>query len=276
MSTIVCGTDLGPSGTLAADLAAVIAKRLRCAVALVHAAPDADGSDAPDAVRPAADALAARVHGVHEALATKLRDEARRLEAAGADVRSARVVSGRPWEVVVAEGVRLGARLVVVGPHAGEGTLRDQLLGSTAEQVIHRAPCPIVVATGTSRDVLAPQREILVGVDGTPTSLAALAVACDLAAVTSARVTVLSVGADAAAAIAEVTPTLACPIVTTAVEGPAAQELCDRARRSDATMIVVGSRGRSAPARFVLGSVSSDVVRGSPVPVLVVRPGGAA
>jgi len=55
------------------------------------------------------------------------------------------------------------------------------------------------------------------------------------------------------------------PIVT---EGPPAAVLCEAA--IDADLIVVGSQGHGALHRFVLGSVSQDVLHNSPCPVVVI------
>jgi nucleotide-binding universal stress UspA family protein len=44
------------------------------------------------------------------------------------------------------------------------------------------------------------------------------------------------------------------------------------AQAEDADMVVVGSHGRGAMGRLLLGSVSEHVVRHAPCPVLVVRP----
>lgn len=51
--------------------------------------------------------------------------------------------------------------------------------------------------------------------------------------------------------------------------------LCERADELDAAVIVVGSRGRGAIRRALLGSVSSYVVQNAPCPVLVIRRGAA-
>jgi nucleotide-binding universal stress UspA family protein len=42
----------------------------------------------------------------------------------------------------------------------------------------------------------------------------------------------------------------------------------------DADLIVMGASGRSAVSRFFMGSVSEAIVRHSPIPVLLARPGG--
>ncbi len=51
-----------------------------------------------------------------------------------------------------------------------------------------------------------------------------------------------------------------------------AEAIVDRARRSGADIIAMGTHGRSGLARALLGSVAEDVVRRSPVPVLIIRP----
>lgn len=53
--------------------------------------------------------------------------------------------------------------------------------------------------------------------------------------------------------------------------GDAADAICDAARHEGADLIAVGSRGRSAAARRLLGSVSTKVVHHAPCDVLVVR-----
>ncbi len=49
-------------------------------------------------------------------------------------------------------------------------------------------------------------------------------------------------------------------------------EIVDYAADVDADLLVVGSHGRRGLSRALLGSVAARVVRGSPVPVLVVPP----
>jgi len=55
------------------------------------------------------------------------------------------------------------------------------------------------------------------------------------------------------------------------LDGPAAPEICDLAKRSGAELIVIGSHGQTGLARILLGSVAENVVRHAVVPVLTVR-----
>lgn len=57
-------------------------------------------------------------------------------------------------------------------------------------------------------------------------------------------------------------------ITVTAVEGPAATILLERAE--DADLIVVGTRGRGGISRLLLGSVSNAVIHHAPCPAVVV------
>jgi len=58
------------------------------------------------------------------------------------------------------------------------------------------------------------------------------------------------------------------------VEGQPAEVLLGEAK--DASLIVIGSRGRGGVASLMLGSVSQQVVHHAACPVLVVRPAAAA
>lgn len=55
------------------------------------------------------------------------------------------------------------------------------------------------------------------------------------------------------------------------LEGNPAEKILNFAEKQDIDMIVVGSLGKTATERFLLGSVSERVVRNAKVPVLVVH-----
>jgi nucleotide-binding universal stress UspA family protein len=58
-------------------------------------------------------------------------------------------------------------------------------------------------------------------------------------------------------------------VVVQALEGEPGQVLLDAARDFDADLIVVGSRGLTSHAHFILGSVASSVAHHAPCDVLV-------
>lgn len=60
------------------------------------------------------------------------------------------------------------------------------------------------------------------------------------------------------------------PVTPLMVQGPTVDTILDQAVRLEASLIVIGSHGRSAALDILVGSVSSGVIRRSPVPVLVI------
>ena len=60
-------------------------------------------------------------------------------------------------------------------------------------------------------------------------------------------------------------------IDTDTVVGEDASEILDYVDEHDVDVIIMGSHGRSLPARILMGGVSETVVRRAPVPVMVVR-----
>jgi nucleotide-binding universal stress UspA family protein len=61
------------------------------------------------------------------------------------------------------------------------------------------------------------------------------------------------------------------PVVTRVVVGDPGQALCALAREVQASVIVIGSRGRGGLKRALLGSISDYVVRNAGCPVIVAR-----
>lgn len=178
--------------------------------------------------------------------------------------------------------------LVVVGsPHRGApGRI---FLGSVAMGLLHGSPCPVAVAP---RGFAKQQHEtalnvIAVAYDGTTESKAALHHAENLGLSTDAELRIVTVvgpqqvipGAGGyvpvsppqpekvlASGVAALDPKLR--VRTQQLEGPPAKTLA-AACEDDVDLLVVGSRAYGPTLRVLLGSVSAELVRTAPCPVLV-------
>jgi nucleotide-binding universal stress UspA family protein len=182
-----------------------------------------------------------------------------------------------------------GMQMVVVGSR-GTGALGRLLLGSVSTGLVHHASCPVAVIRPepASSDDDAP---VLLGIDGSPASEAATALAFDEASRRGVGLVALHAWSDVA-----VLPILGMDwreyesqgheILGERLAGwqeqyPDVQVqrrlVCDQParwliRESDhAQLVVVGSRGRGGFASTWLGSVSSAVAQSADIPVLVVR-----
>ncbi|WP_432989327.1 universal stress protein [Dactylosporangium sp. CA-233914] len=285
---VVVGIDGGEPSLRAARWAAAEATRrgvpLRVLLAFYWRTPltaFAPSGELAEAARRFADMLVA--------------DVAREASAADpeAEVRAA-ALPGHPAEVLLKAGD--DAALLVLGTrgrHAATGTV----LGSVSQQVAVHASCPVVVVRGRPD----PTGDILVGVDGSPASDLALALAfdearqrgCGLVAVRAVETPLAPLPVGAPPVLydtAEVQRVLAeqaveqvseaskrCPDVRWechGVPGDAADVLVERSRR--AQLAVVGSRGRGGFTGLLLGSVGLRLLHRADCPVLIAHaPHGA-
>lgn len=180
--------------------------------------------------------------------------------------------------------------VLVVSATSHHGRMND-VLGSVATGVTHRAHGPIVVVHGpVPHD--APLRRMVVGIDGFGESTFALHWACDLAAQIGAALEVVhgweypyrtkdavfgsplaDMQRDASALVDRVLGELSAPrrAVVSAVhvlEGLPSDVLIDAS--ADADLLVVGSRGRGGMRALLLGSISRRVVQHATCSVVVV------
>jgi nucleotide-binding universal stress UspA family protein len=202
------------------------------------------------------------------------------------------LVEGFPIPVLRAESH--DAQLLVLGDR-GYGAISGLLLGSVAAAMAAHAGCPVVlVRSEEGAPVEDRSRPVVVGVDGSPLSEAALAFAYEqasargvpLVAVHTWRDLVLDSEIvpilDAAAAEAAAQEVLAERLAGWEEKYPdvrvqrvvkrdrPAHALVEESRR--AQLVVVGSRGRGGATGMVLGSVSHAVLHRSHCSVAVVRP----
>jgi nucleotide-binding universal stress UspA family protein len=195
------------------------------------------------------------------------------------------------------------AALVVVG-NRGHGDLLGTLLGSVAFGVTAHSTCPVAVVRGDSLRVPGPDAPVVVGVDGSDASGAALDEAADLADRAGAPLHVVAAFQVAVTGWVGVTPWsdvypeeelaeaaegtakaalayarerirrnhTALEVEFTAVRARPADALAERSKT--AGVVVVGSRGRGGFRSLIMGSVSRGVVHQAQSPVLVVHAPG--
>jgi nucleotide-binding universal stress UspA family protein len=84
-----------------------------------------------------------------------------------------KIVRGVIWDELIREAEREKDTLIAVGSH-GVGRMAGIVMGSVATEIVHKAPCSVLVAR-KNRDEF--PRKIVVGVDGSPESTAAYAAA---------------------------------------------------------------------------------------------------
>jgi nucleotide-binding universal stress UspA family protein len=184
------------------------------------------------------------------------------------------------------------AELMVLGSR-GLGGFTGLLMGSIAVALTSQAGCPVTVVRGTHEPADGP---VVVGVDGTPVSEAAIAFAFEEAALRAAPLVAVHAWHETAFDISMNT-TIALEFwrsaneyaqeligerlagwrekypdvpVTTEVRGTSpAEQLVHQS--AQAQLVVVGSRGRGGFTGLTLGSTSHAVLRHAECPVTVVR-----
>jgi nucleotide-binding universal stress UspA family protein len=176
------------------------------------------------------------------------------------------IVSGRPAAALRAVAERRRADLLAIGRH-GSSRRRGLLVGSLVTEMIHEAPCPVLVTRAPAGGEPWVPRTLTVGIDGSDCSLDALGVARALGQRLGARVRLLAatggkrIDADELGRLGDVELDERRPVdaLVAASEG------------SD--LVVVGCRGLHGLAS--LGSVSERVAHRAVSPVLVVRRGAS-
>lgn len=203
-----------------------------------------------------------------------------------------RLLGGQPAKVLLAVAAEEDCDLVVLG-NRGRGGLRELLLGSVSSNVLLNATSPVAVIRG-GLEVPVGLRTIVVGIDSSPGSVAAVDWTAELAGAVGAEVvlcSVIPVDADPEIAyggalevelqgLRERLERRCAPIRghgvtcrTEAAVGAPAATLMDLARREGAGLIVVGSRGLGGVRSRMLGSVGNQLAHHVDRPLVVVRPG---
>ena len=232
-------------------------------------------------------------------------DPARRADAEAAlaaveagDVETRAIAAPSPARGLHELADSIGATCIVLGSthRAGLGRV---LPGTTGERLLQEAPCAVAIAPRGYAERAGEQvRVVAVGYDLSPESEAAVDMAAELATAAEGTIRILTVDDQRSVRYSG----FAAPIGV--IEG-ARQQLRERVMarrdglpavlRADATVLsgspapelleeldkgvdvmVLGSRGYGPIGRALAGSVSADVVRGAPCPVVLVARAAAA
>jgi nucleotide-binding universal stress UspA family protein len=183
------------------------------------------------------------------------------------------------------------AEMIVVGC-TGRGALARVFLGSVSSGVVRSAKCPVAVVRGEASSLTHPeQAPVLVGVDCSPASELALAIAFEEASLRGVELTALhascfevlefpgpgweSVQSDAERNLADYLADWHKRYPDVQVTRDVVFDHPSRAlieKSTAAQLVVVGSHGRGGLTGMLLGSVSNAVVHAVHVPVIVARP----
>ena len=290
---ILCPVDFSDCSRHALDHAVALARRQQAQVTALYVVPPAQ------TVYPAL-GIGAYVPYVHSVDDLKQFQQSLERFVSNPDYPVTAIsVEALVVDEILKRAAELPADLIVMGTHGRSGFDR-LLLGSVAERVLARAPCPVLTIPPRAPDA-APSADlkftnVLCAIDFSPSSLAALTHAARFVA-DGAQLRVLHVterlpGWQLVPAVATgasddplvvlqeahdrihqaVRSTLrdVAQVRELVSEGDAGDEILEAARTDGVDLIVIGAHaGRAGLLGF--GSTSHDVLRGAACPVLTLR-----
>lgn len=247
-----------------------------------------------------ADPLAQRNAALERAARQKLEQLAKRGEVCeGAEV-SYLVGHGKSFEKIV-DVARKGKADAIVMSTLGRTGLKRMFIGSTAENVVRYAPCPVMTVPASWKQRQFRPTKIFVPIDFSELSKGALAYAQHWAEVYHAEVMLGHVvdmfkllgfgmgemgqhtahlmidpalaGAktDLEKLASELRPRVSSPVTARVELGRPTDSVCAMARAAKADLIILTTHGRTGLKRMLIGSTAEAVVRYAKCPVLVVR-----
>lgn len=292
---IVVGVDLSGNSEPALEWAAAEAARLRRPLRVVHAYPPPTYPSTGAGLLPGGTVVTLGAQ-LEKAAVAEVRECADRVRAGYPDLEVHAVTHCGGAGATLVEASR-GAETVVVGAR-GLGTVAAVFLGSVSAHVSAHSLAPVVVVRQPVQ--VRPGAPVVVGVDGSRASRAALVFAAIQASSRQVGLTVVhtwrpestvgdgtplgwptgwgrlpqeeeAVLAEAVAGLGERFPDV--DIRREVVTDYAADAL-ERLSR-DACLLVVGTHGRGLVSGWLRGSVSQAVLHGASCPVAVVHPSPA-
>lgn len=278
LERILLPTDFSEASQEATETAAYLARSYGARIHLLHVIQDGDGFPLD------LDAARVAVGEKLEALRGQLADE-------GLAVPEPEIEIGNPPDRITQYADRQDINLIVVGSRGtSEG---DHVLGFTAEKAIRRSGIPVWVTRVGENP---PVRRIVCAVDFSDPSRYALDSAVHLARDLGAELTILHViqplsgfgigaGRLGASSVSDYEVRQRedfdqfltnfdlgdVPWKRQIRGGQSHEEIVAVARQEEADLLVVGSVGRSGPARMLVGSTAERVLRHMPCSMVIAK-----
>jgi nucleotide-binding universal stress UspA family protein len=181
-----------------------------------------------------------------------------------------------PYQDIMRQALENRVDMIIVGRHGRTGLVR-LMMGSVAAKVIGHAPCNVLVVSPNARIEF---KNILVATDGSQYSEAAVREAIGIAKRCNGHLFAVSVASsefevDPAEDNVKKTVALAEKEGVKAegetIIGKPYEAVVETARQKRVDLIIVGSHGRKALERLLMGSVTERVIGHTEVGVLVVK-----
>jgi nucleotide-binding universal stress UspA family protein len=286
LDRIVAATDFSDDARRAVRRAAMLASQHRAELELLHVVR-----------RSSLDAVRERIRAPARVADRLVEDAGHALEQEAAELgpkASARVAVG---DVVEEIGASCGeGRILAVGAR-GLSPLRDAILGTTAERLVGRCACPILVVR---KDAGAAYRNVLIAADLLPGTEDVLAVAAAIAPGTKLtavhaydvpfegglqragvapeeieqhRAAAFQQAVQRIRALSEAASGDPAHVLPLAERGHPALRILEHERGLGADLLVVGKRRRSRAEALILGSTTRHVLADAACDVLVVALG---
>ncbi len=280
---ILVPTDGSPNSLTALDFAVYIARRLGAALSGLHVVDvgliqgpvitDIAGSVGMPPYEGFFDAVEKALNEKADFILKEFQDRCRR-----SGVKSeVRKITGKISATIIEE-ARETDMIVMARKgeheHLGEGGI----LGSVAEYVVRNAGKPVMITPEKFIEI----ESMGLAYDGSGSASKALHLGLELSAQTAWPVTVITVSADSqkaaewAAQVEEVNqkepdepPVADCDIVH--FTGKETEDILNFIKEGAVELMVMGAFGHNRLREMLLGSTTSQIIRKSPIPVLLIR-----